>query len=229
MASAVVASSFTEVYVGVLSIIATKCAKVDPNETDLVAACNKFKLGIVNLKTYVSSLDGILPVAADLTPLPSLSNQATAKDLEWPEEIMKGYRLLKGGDKWPETSFQDDKLEQSFFSPLHRAIIDKVLVAEEAVPEPVRQLLSLGFNTLAQARATRHQMEANLYVLKWTLAACLIPQLTLLFLLCVQWVFNKRRQNKLKRRIKKAEESHQMIARIRGNNAWRDQGRFVEV
>ena len=228
-ASVAVASSYTEIYVAVLSIIATKCAVVDPNATELVAACTKFKAGIVNLKTYVSGLDDILPVAADLSPLPMAPTKATVTTHQWPDEILRGYKLIKGGEKWPETSFEDDTLTQSFFSPLHRAQVDRVLEADEVAPGPIQLLLSLGFNTLAQTRAMRHQLQDHQYMSKWTLAACLIPQMTLLLLLGLQWIINRRRQSKLKKRIKKAEDAHQMIARIRGNHAWRDQSRFVEV
>ena len=106
-ASVAVASSYTEIYVAVLSIIATKCAVVDPNATELVAACTKFKAGIVNLKTYVSGLDDILPVAEDLSPLPIAPTKATVTTHQWPDEILRGYKLIKGGEKWPETSFED--------------------------------------------------------------------------------------------------------------------------
>ena len=91
------------------------------------------------------------------------------------------------------------------------------------------QLLTLGFNTLAQTRATRYQLQEHQYMSNWTLAACLIPQLTLLILLGLQWIVNRRRQSKMKKQIKKAEDAHQLIARIRGNQAWREQSRFVEV
>ena len=228
-ASVAVASSFTETYVAVLSLIATKCASVDAGETELVAACAKFKTGIVHLKTYVSGLDDILPVAADLSPLPSAPTQAPALTNQWPEEILRGYQLIKGGENWQETSFEDDTLTQSFFSPLHRALVDRVLASDEDAPGPIMQLLTLGFNTLAQTRATRYQMQEHQYMSNWTLAACLIPQLTLLILLGLQWIVNRRRQAKMKKQIKKAEDAHQLIARIRGNQAWREQSRFVEV
>ena len=228
-ASVAVASSYTEIYVAVLSIIATKCASVDPNATELAAACTKFKAGIVHLKTYVSGLDDILPISADLTPLPKAPTKATVITNQWPEEILNGYQLIKGGEIWQETSFEDDTLAQSFFSPLHRALVDRVLEADEEAPGPIKQLLSLGFNTLAQTRAIRYQLQDHQYMSKWTLAACLLPQMTLLLLLVLQWIVNRRRQSKMKKKIKKAEDAHQMIARIRGNHAWRDQSRFVEV
>ena len=228
-AAPAVASGFTEAYVAIISLIATKCARIDPNETDLVAACTKFKLGVVNLKTYVSSLDDILPVQQDLTPLPSLATLATTSDLQWPEEIQRGYQLLKGGDTWGDISFTDDKRDQSLFSPLNKANIDNILAKKQPTPGPIIQLISLGFNILSQTRETRLQMDANLYVLKWTLASCLLPQLTLLLLLCLQWVITRRKQGKLKKQIRKAEENHQMVARIRGQIPWREQSRFVEV
>ena len=228
-ASPAIAVGYTEIYVAVLSIIASKCATVDPQETELVAACSKFKEGVIHLKTYVSALNEILPVSADLTPLPNVPTIAPDSNSQLSAEILRGYQLLKGGDKWHTTSFEDDTLTQSFYSPLHRALIDRVLADEEEVPDTFMQLLSLGFNTLAQIRATRYQMGEQQYMLKWTLAACLIPQLTLLLLLGIQWIVNRRRQTKLRKQIKKAEDAHQMIARIRGNHTWREQGRFVEV
>ena len=97
---------------------------------------------------------------------------------------------------------------------------------------PNEQRFSYGgasLNTLAQTRAIRYQLQDHQYMSKWTLAACLIPQMTLLLLLVLQWIVNRRRQSKMKKKIKKAEDAHQMIARIRGNHAWRDQSRFVEV
>ena len=229
MASVEVAASFTEVYVGIIAIIASKCSKVDSGATDLVAACEKFKAGVVNLKTYVSSLDSILPVQSDLSPLPNLSNHNQGSPNLWNEEILNGYQLLKGNAKWPESLFPDDKLKQSLFSPLNQDAIDKVLNQEASVPGPLAQLLSVSFNTLAQTRETRRQLAEHFNMLKWTLAACLLPQLTLLLLLCMQFVVNRRRRNKMKKRIQKAEESHQMIARIRGNNALRENSRFIEV
>ena len=135
-AAPAVASGFTEAYVAIISLIATKCARVDPNETDLVAACTQFKLGVVNLKTYVSSLDDILPVQQDLTPLPSLATLATTSDLQWPAEIQRGYQLLKGGDTWGDISFTDDKRDQSLFSPLNKANIDNILAKKAANPWP---------------------------------------------------------------------------------------------
>ena len=137
--------------------------------------------------------------------------------------------LLKGGDTWGDISFTDDKRDQSLFSPLNKANIDNILAKKQPTPGPIIQLISLGFNILSQTRETRLQMDANLYVLKWTLASCLLPQLTLLLLLCLQWVITRRKQGKLKKQIRKAEENHQMVARIRGQNPWREQSRFVEV
>ena len=229
MASVEVAASFTEVYVGIIAIIASKCSKVDSSATDLVAACEKFKAGVVNLKTYVSSLDSILPVQSDLSPLPNLSNHNQDSPTRWNEEILDGYQLLKGNTKWSDTLFPDDKLKQSLFSPLNQDVIDRVLNQEAPVPGPLVQLLSVGFNTLAQTRETRRQLAEHFNMLKWTLASCLLPQLTLLLLLCMQFFVNRRRRMKMKKRIQKAEESHQMIARIRGNTAWRENTRFVEV
>ena len=241
--SPIVAAEFTEIYVALIALISSKCASVSSSETSLVAACNDIKTGVVHLKAYVSSLDSVLPSRSELATLPRITLNSTTtphplspltssrptQDHAWEDAIIQGYELMKGAQNWSETPFEDDNLEASLYSPLSKATIERVITGRETPPGPVTQLIAVSFNILAQARATRTQLTTHFDMMKWTLAACLIPQLTLLLLLCLQFIINRRRQAKLKKKIRKAEESHEMIARIRGQNAWRENARFLEV
>ena len=228
-----VPSEFIEVYVSVLSIIAVKCQTIDPSQTELKGACDALKTGIRHLKTFAAPLNAILPSEQDLSPLKSIDTYIDSNEELWQEEwkttIERGSRLLTQVLKLHPKTFPDDVIKGGIFSPLRLAQLGEQ-PKSGATKGLTPWLLGtdLQYNILAQVRAARAQMAEYYAILKWVLAATLIPQLLLLLALCLNCFIGRRRQTKLRKKLKKAEQSRELLGRMRFA-ALREQGRLVEL
>ena len=219
-------SDFVETYTAVLAVIAAKCVDVNSSQTQLHSACTKLKQGIVNLKEFVKPLNEILPVENDLTDLQTLSS---LDNLSWQEEVRIGAEMLIQVEKNHPHNFPEDDFQGSIFSPLRMAELQKFsLKANQLKKDPFLYTMEVNFNSLAQVRGMRLQMQEYFSSLRWVLVASLMPQFILLLLLCINFVLNKRKQSKLRKKIKKAQESRELMGRMR-NIATRDQDRFIEI
>ena len=232
-ASAAVASEFVNAYVSVLALITTKCDKVNSSEASLVAACQGFKDGIKDLKDYVESLDSILPNQEDLSPLKSISTYEEKPDKlveVWHRLMREGDELVRGLENGSKASFPDDEEEHNIFSPLRTAETEKRLAEDDpSYPDPISVILDHTYNLLVQTRSARRQMSEYHQIIKWTLSACLVPQLILLLLLLLQFLLHKRRQTKLRKKIRRAEEAQELMSRVRRQVSGREPSRFIEV
>ena len=88
--------------------------------------------------------------------------------------------------------------------------------------------MKLSFNNLAQIRGMRTQMQNYFSTLRWVLITSLLPQMILMLFLCINYALNKRKQRKLRKRIKKAQEARELVGRMR-NIANREHERFIEI
>ena len=234
--SVAVATDFVEVYISILAIIATKCGVIPSDQTSLLAACDDLKKSVVHMKNYVSALNQILPGQEDLEPLTSISAIAL-DDFEkkassmWFKRMHDGEKLIRATEDMSESVFKEDGLPFSLFSPLRKAkMISRLENRNETYTDPISGLLDINYNILAQLRANRFQMGGYYDILKWTLSACLIPQLTLLVVLCLQFVVHRRRQAKMQKKIKRAEETHNLMTRYRMRDLQpQDSMRMVEL
>ena len=222
-------NDFVESYIAIMSVIATKCVSVDSSQTDLHAACTSVKRSIVNLKKFVEPLNAILPNEGDLLTLSTL--EAPKQGQDWQVEVREGASMLLGLEKDHRHRFPEDEVLTSIFSPLRMAELKKVSLKGSNISSGMQAQhdLELGFNNLAQVRGLRFQMIEYFSTLKWVLAATLFPQLTLLLALSINFIINRRKQNKLRKQIKKAEENRVLMGRMRNWAANRDPDRFVEI
>jgi hypothetical protein len=171
-----------------------------------------------------------------LEPLTSISAIAL-DDFErkaspmWFKRMHDGEKLLRATEDMSESVFKEDGLPFSLFSPLRKAkMISRLENRNETYTDPISGLLDINYNILAQLRANRFQMGGYYDILKWTLSACLIPQLTLLVVLCLQFVVHRRRQAKMQKKIKRAEETHNLMTRYRMRDLQpQDSMRMVEL
>ena len=108
-------NDFVEVYTAVLAVISAKCSNVDASQTELHSACTKLKTGIINLKTFVTPLNDILPVESDLTNLKTLD---ISKYLVWQDEVRTGAKMITQLEKEILHNFPEDNNQGSMFFPL---------------------------------------------------------------------------------------------------------------
>ena len=219
-------NDFVEVYTAVLAVISAKCSSVDASQTELHSACTKLKTGIINLKAFVTPLNDILPVESDLTNLKTLD---ISKYLVWQDEVRTGAKMITQLEKEILHNFPEDNNQGSMFSPLKLEELKKLsLKTSQLKKDPFIYMMELSFNNLAQIRGMRTQMQDYFSTLKWVLVTSLLPQMILMLFLCVNFALNKRKQRKLRKRIKKAQEARELVGRMR-NMASREQERFVEI
>ena len=219
-------NEFVEVYTAVLAVISAKCSSVDASQTELHTACTKLKAGIINLKAFVAPLNDILPIESDLTNLETLD---ISNYLVWQGEVRTGANMIAQLEKEILHNFPEDNNQGSMFSPLKLEELKKLsLKTSKLKKDPFIYIMKLSFNNLAQIRGMRTQMQNYFSTLRWVLIISLLPQMILMLFLCINYALNKRKQRKLRKRIKKAQEARELVGRMR-NIANREHERFIEI